>query len=678
MIYTLENKFIRFSVDENARLVELINLQTGHNYAGKYTIWQIVLQVKDDLEVEVACNKCIPEISCTTTTMRLRYDELYTGDCNVDCELVIDIELMDDELVGEVNIKNHDNDIVVRECHFPVIGNIQKKDEQCFIWSNLGGEKYDNITAEIKKYHTQYKICDQCGIQMGSMYPGTYAALNCFLFADKYEGLYFGSHDISFQNTLHLLKLHNDTSIIASFVKYPYLSAGESVRIKGYVISPYSGTWHYAAKKYRKWLESWMEYQYPPEWVKKLNGWQRIILKHQYGKIHYKYDELMQIFNDGMQVGINSVFLFGWTEAGHDNGYPEYEYDMEQGGEEKLKHEVARVQENGGHVILYFNGRLIDTKTEFFQSSGGKLCIHDSDGYCALEQYPFSGTGTASRWFGSKTFAIACPATKEWNDVLEDCMEKTLALGADSIFFDQFGITEKICHSNCHGHDLPCKNPIIYKARALKLLREMVKKNNPQMAIGIEALSDITAQYADFVHGLSGGCTSFNGDKPVGYIDIFRYVFPEVVVSDREIRDDFDIERRVNHAVLKGLRSDIEIYRCRKTISEAPRYETYLKKINSFRNKYAKFLLEGIYCDTENFFITNSDTIEARLFENGNQRAVIMTQSTVNKIEAKLSVPNYHYLKLDSIGNVRIDKIDKTEPVVILDKNAIAIVIFEK
>ena len=45
------------------------------------------------------------------------------------------------------------------------------------------------------------------------------------------------------------------------------------------------------------------------------------------------------------------------------------------------------------------------------------------------------------------------------------------------------------------------------------------------------------------------------------FIDWARYTFPEVPLSDRDIRDDGDIPRRVNHAVLKGLRNDIEIYR---------------------------------------------------------------------------------------------------------------------
>ena len=57
----------------------------------------------------------------------------------------------------------------------------------------------------------------------------------------------------------------------------------------------------------------------------------------------------------------------------------------------------------------------------------------------------------------------------------------------------------------------------------------------------------------DYIHNITGAT------GPGAFTERSRHTFPKVVISDREIRDDTDVPRRVNHAMLKGLRSDIEI-----------------------------------------------------------------------------------------------------------------------
>jgi len=197
MIYTIANDFLRVSLDRHARLVELTNLHTNRNYAGGREIWHIFVKYNDDLEADISTQKCVPSITqVDAASLKLEYECLYIKDRKVDCELLIDMKLCDDEIICDLEIKNHDSAIVVREVQFPIVGNLQIDGSYRFIWSKFGGEKFDDIRSEIKKYHTQYMACDQNGIQMASLYPGTLAALNCFIFSCENEGLYFGSHDL--------------------------------------------------------------------------------------------------------------------------------------------------------------------------------------------------------------------------------------------------------------------------------------------------------------------------------------------------------------------------------------------------------------------------------------------------------------------------------------------------
>jgi hypothetical protein len=399
-------------------------------------------------------------------------------------------------------------------------------------------------------------------------------------------------------------------------------------------------------------------------------------MKHQYGKKYYGYDDIPEIFKDGAEAGIDALMMFGWTKYGHDNLYPLYDADESQGGEEKLKEKIAEFKNAGGRVILYFNGRLIDVGSDYYKNIGKKICIKDENGYETLEQYPFAGNGSASRWFGCKTFVSACPTSEEWFGILESCVEKADALGVDSIFFDQMGICEKICHDPSHSHGSPCNDPGLRKAGLLKRLRQKAVNSNSKMALGIEALSDVTAQHADYIHNLTGGC-SFSGNKIFGFLDLFRYVLPEVIVSDRDIRDDSDIERRVNHAAMKGLRSDVEIYRCRKTIKETPHYKEYLSRINALRSKYSDVLLEGAYCDAEGFYLSDRN-VAARRFEGKTRDAIVVTQSAEDSIVFELDYDCGEYLFCDGIGIIEALEAGEKTLKLQLSKNALAVLIFGK
>ena len=179
-------------------------------------------------------------------------------------------------------------------------------------------------------------------------------------------------------------------------------------------------------------------------------------------------------------------------------------------------------------------------------------------------------------------------------------------------------------------------------------------------------MSDCTSQYCDFVH-----IVEFTA-LPESFPEWFRYTFPEVVWSDRCVRDDNDVPRRVNNTLLKGLRNDIEVFRCRGLIDETPVYQSHLAKVNALRHAWLELLLEGRYTAMDNFSCSNAD-LTARSYIAGNKMAVVVTNTGVKRQKGTIQVPGYRFAEGRSLS---FEPLSSTS--VNLQENDLAVLIFEK
>jgi len=594
----LSNDKISFEVDKNGNVVSLKNLVTGRNYAGGLGLWRIIYQDGLLLE-EVADSENAPVEIKKVSDGELKLS--YGGEFPVE----ITCKLVGDELRFEPEIKNASKNKILREFQFPMIKNAALKPESTLVCSHYAGMEFENIPEWIEGAHTQYIAQDNKAIERSFLYPGR-TSCNFYCINEPDNALYIGSHDPSFTQTMHLFRLRRENGeygpVDLAMAKYPFLNPGESKKYPEFVISPHAGDWHVGAKKYRKWADSWYHPLPTPKSIADSNGWQRLIMRHQYGKVIFSYSRLPELAEIGLNAGIDTIFMFGWTLEGHDSGYPNYSPDITQGGDEALKKYIAEVHARGAKLIVYFNGQLIDMSTEFYKKVGARICVKNQNGTPFVERYPFGGDGTAMRAFCSKTFAIACPTSGEWIELMKKQIDRTIALGADGVFFDQLGFVE-ICWDKTHGHSVPSMEVMADKANMIKQLRDHLKAKAPKMSFGIEVTSDATFQYVDFVHSVwvntDIAYTDKYGVPRTRFSPVVKYTFPELNSSDREIRDEKDAARRVNLAVLRGWRSDVEIFRCRATIDDAPKYKDHLARINRLRTKYNDLLLTGTFRDTD-------------------------------------------------------------------------------
>ena len=686
--FVLENrgdlKRTEVSVDAAGRLQKLV--LDGRNYAGGAPLWRLYYNTPEQKEIEVSGATETPVVTTVGDTVKLTYASV--GGKAIGLELRIWTE---GTLVHfGARVQNREPHTIVRELQYPLMGNLQIPAEYKLLTTHTGGQIFDNPVRKIANVDTRalYMTPAQKFRQYDLQYPRN-AAANCFAFVGARDGLYFGSHDTSLQQTWHGLRVYpserSEESPIghvtedfkyleAGFYRYPNALCGDTWSNEATVIVPYTGDWTATSRIYRRWADTWWHHAAVPQWVQDMTGWQRIIFKHQYGEYLRKYTDLPgRIAAAGESVGCNAVLAFGWWKEGMDAGYPNYTIDDTQGGDPAWKQAIADYRYGNAvpinRLLLYYNGRLIDVESDFYRSGGGsRVANKDNTGREFTEHYKFTGQGTTLGYYDSRTFVIADMSKREWRDQLIQWADRAMAYGADAVFYDQLGVAEEF-----PNWDLSKEYPVQdiftgrYKADALKEIRDYIKARNPEFALGTEWLSDCTSQFCDFVH-----IVEFTA-LPESFPEWFRYTFPEVVWSDRCVRDDNDVPRRVNNTLLKGLRNDIEVFRCRGLIDETPVYQAHLAQVNAIRHAFPELLLEGRYTATDGFSCNNSALVARSYCAGEGRMAVVVTSLAEKKQKGKITVPGYKLVDSRTIGGASVCKGGVT-----LSQNGLAVLIYEK
>ena len=676
--FTLSGDGVRVSVDERGRLTELRNLATGTDYAGGGALWRLYFDTPDQREIQIDGANLLPEVTSDGTSIVLRYTAMHE-DKRIGKDFAFSLKLtvaLDGGLIRfGAELLNEEPHTIIRELQYPLVGDLRLPEGYRLMTTVGGGQLHSDVKALIAKegIKSPYMTPAQYYRQMTVEYPKGAVAANCFALLGEREGLYFGSHDEALVNTGHGLRVYPSAPntfdrLECGFYKYPNCLSGHSWKCEANVIAPYSGDWTVTSKIYRAWVDSaWWDRHTPPEWVRKMKSWQRVVFKHQYGEYFFRYRDIPdRILRVEQSVGSDALLVFGWWKDGMDHGNPDYVADESQGGEEGLKSALKQYEAAGGHAALYFNGKLIDRESEFYRSGRAEgLTVKDNTGTETVENYKFSAMGSFLGQYNFRSFAVADTRAPRWRQMMKDWVDVTHELGASSVFYDQMGAVDRSSPQwDCSGEfPVPDLAPLTAKGEAMKLCRDYAHAKYPGMALGSEHITDYLSMYVDYTHG----------DGLLDFIDWFRYTFPELILSDRRIRDDNDIERRVNITVLKGLRNDIEIYRCRGLIDQTPRYQAYLAKVNAIKERYADLLLEGRFA-YKDFFSCSNPSVEARCFEGGNRIAVVLTSEEASKQKARLIVPGYRFVECSTLGDTSVSAGGRT---VTLGRHGLAVLIFE-
>ena len=566
--------------------------------------WRAFLDTGENRELAVYSHCQTPvKTERTADTTVFTYDTLIAEDGqSFPICLTLTVREEDGSLVFTSEIQNR-SAAILNELQYPFFSasdfGCAPKDEVLYIAEGLG-VRVPNPRLHVAGAHTEYMAADYKGIWRSYTYPaagmGTPITMPWLGLQCGEKHLYLGEHNPE----LRLITLNvgvpprgaEGDEMMLSISHYPAAHPSETVSIGRSVMAVFDGDWRDASAFYRAWSEkTWMVEHPIPDWVKDLTGWQRVICKHQYGEVFWKYADLPKLWEEGMQYGINGLLLFGWWRGRFDNNYPELEPDPALGGAEGLRAAIAEIRAKGGEVLLYSNGNLIDVKTDFYKHTGQRISHKDIDGNEYREHYQFSNDGTVLRNFGYKSFDTACHTTKEWQENLLRIAKLKLSFDPSAIFFDQVSCCLKLCFDSTHPHGFRIDEDGIGRWNNLRAIRNSLPEGK---SLGVECVNDRYCNIVDFVHGFGNG---MHYGWHHAFPDLYLHTFPEVHISNRGIHDDkADFQDHLNHAFVYGLIFDTAIYRCRRVgIAALPEYAEYQKKLIDLKEKYHKYFYRGTF-----------------------------------------------------------------------------------
>ena len=598
---SLKSGKLQFSVNEQGNKISWYADGTPLCQSENADFWRVFMDDGYEREIKVSSSDQMGTATVDGGTVTVKYDSLKADNGRVfDVSLVIKITAATETHKGFLFGASVENgcDARVNEIMLPFVdlekGCDENTENDVFYHINgLGQTIKDPWKSVRRSSHTEYIASDNHQVWNSMRYPGD-AAMAWFGLQTNGHFLYVGRHDPKLK--ICVLSVGTsprdaDDRLMITISHFPFAKSGETVSVTECFVSLNEGDWRTGSDIYGGYArKNWYTPPEKPEWVKNFTGWQRIILRHQFGEINFKYEDLPRIYENGKKYGLDMLMVFGWWKGRFDNGYPVYEPDEELGGAEKLAEAIAKVQSMGGRVALYTNGQLIDVNTDYYREIGYKICRIDIDGNDYRDHYRFGNDGTTLRAFGYKSFVTACPANDEWQNRLVMHEKMKLAYGCDSAFFDQIGGAAPLpCFNEEHFHGARADECEIWRVEAFKKMFANCPKGK---ALGTEMVNDMVLSHVHYIHGIQLGAVF----GPCCFPEMFMRTFPEVIQTDRFVHDNKEgTDRSLGNAFIHGFRLDICPWRGRTDISSMPELGEKVKNLLSLKEKYRRFFYEGEY-----------------------------------------------------------------------------------
>lgn len=520
-------------------------------------------------------------------------------------------------------------------------------------WERLGGIDRKRLFG----FHCDWPV-------MPGRYPSYRTTMTWCAMAGRGGGVYWGCHNPKLE-TVYPRPLYDpvrhEMVFCADFDVM--LSPGRSWQMPPIVEADYRGTWHVAARRYRRWFQGVHKPIDDPPLG--LTGQLLCILKQQNGEIIWPYTELDRLGDVACAHGLNWVGLFGWTAGGHDHLYPDYDPDPAMGGREALKAGIRALHARGLRCYIYANGQLQEReKTDFWWKTGRNLAVLRANGTAWTETWHKYSNAPAH------VFDLGCLHSEAWYQRMKELAVQANELGADGILYDQLGNSPpRPCYGKGHGHDGPAMCFADDTVRFLSRLRREMRAVNPQFTLHSEGVGDSYSDSIDFYHGMSTGAHPYMclenvkrrlgggvNEGPDYFPELFRYTFPRIVSTSR-MPSPFLTRDCVNYDMIFGLRHEIEIrYTPDRRFIETGKVparaeygsvlgppaldlmrgleqraaQTYLKQVCDFQRQWAKYLLFGDYCDTEGVEL-RGEGLAARRFRAADGSSAVLVWNVSEK-----------------------------------------------
>ena len=536
------------------------------NTAADKDFWRLILDDGARTEIPVFSHAQKGRATLEGDMLTVAYDRLVSayGD-TYDIGFTIRIEKSGDVLRFTPSIANR-SAVRVNECFSPLVsfnGLVGEKEKDVLYMPRSLGQRSPNPWAKMESFtpldylHNEYETswrlhypqCSMCwlGVESG----------NKFLYMARLDEQIRACF-LTVRHTIH------GDDLMPGVVHLPMARPGETVTFAPTAVGLLDGDWREGAKRYRAWADAtFFKVRPKAEWVKDLTGWQRIVLKSQFGEDHYTFKDLPAMFEAGHKHGIDALFLFAWWKEGMDRAYPKYE-EPYPGAWAELK--AVRPQPLAAALPL----------------------LRDEH----RPSFVYPGFGEFRAQYGARQFPVACSGTALWRDTVFSQLELMQnTFDPDCLFVDCYGAAPtQPCFNDAHEHgpridrEWPCRRKFF--GRAVTYCDGIGKP------LATEIATDIAASYTQFIHsGLGFADIAPNTEQ---FPALFRYTFPEVIVSNRGVRNaEREFAKKLRNCLVYGIRDDAELYVCRRTIDAAPAYAETIGRCCRKMRKFGEFYFDG-------------------------------------------------------------------------------------
>ncbi|WP_372936231.1 DUF6259 domain-containing protein, partial [Mariniphaga sediminis] len=607
------------------------NIKIIHN-EGKFlevnssvnSLWKIILKNKRSGKEYVLTPENNFTVDKINNTIRIVVNRFSVENKILPVNAEFTVSVKDDAFCFSGSLKSNSDDWMLKELDYPNLTGIHFKNGKAGIYWPRGLGQYFENPAEFESQSLRYPSA------AGGTMPWLSVNYNNI-------GMCVGSYDHLKKVKILNLSYEESSNLFEALINAPIYD--KTYLIPDILVKLYSGEWHVASKFYRSWYDKHFEIVDPPEWVKINSGWLLAILKQQNMEVMWPYKEIDKLCDIAEEFNLGTIGLFGWAIGGHDKYYPNYPPDNLMGGRKELEAAIERAHKRGIKIIIYANGKIMDTSTDYYEYNGFQTIVFKENMRPEIQYYHKQKTSTPI------IFAEACTGSAVWRRTMYELGTQAVSLGADGILYDQLGILPPLlCFSENHDHKLG-EADTKYRLQMIKEISKKMKEVNPDFVVMTEATNDVVIREVDYTHGCGVGTAPSVNVFP----ELFRYTFPELIATQRN-PNPMITRTDANYAAIYGLRHEIESrypgdveYLLNGTLPTPENYANvnyppsltkmnllskkeaaeYIHTLIEFENSNSDFFRTGKFIDEEGVEVTGDD-IMAKGFLNGNRIGVVV------------------------------------------------------
>ncbi|MCI5647985.1 MAG: DUF6259 domain-containing protein [Fusicatenibacter sp.] len=631
----LENDQLRVVIDEkDGSMISLYNKELGREVIGapeKAENFRLSVPLPEDWTYTVF-GKDMPAAvtGCDDGTVEIAWDRITVCGKESGICLKATLSLSGDELEARMEIVNN-SDYKIDYVWYPVIGGVERLSEKYtddlykpHFCGMIDRDIYGNdwVEESNRYWYTAREF-------KSAVYPQS-SHMQFSLLANPESGLYLSSKDhTDFYSGFYYEHERKNTPMTISIVKAPFLEPQESYHSCKNVVSFYRGSWHTAAGKYKKWLNTWFQRKKRPEWVENLDGW--LAFQGHCGDMHiaHPFAEYPTWLEKARSAGLNTIHVHcGVHEEGIEGGYPYWtNVSSRMGGREELTRVLDDIHAKGGRVITFTKDNKVNQGIEGFHEKFRKYAVRLRDGANPRVSY---SVGTLDLLQSGAQLAVMCRANREWQDFITKQMEGIASMGFDGNMIDEWCSGMDLCMAKDHGHRKP--TAVFSGQHELgKRISEVSLKQNPEFLLAGEEIWDAAYEYMDLSFA-RGGCAQWWGRDPRFY-EIFAYTIPGIQCTAEILENEY---LHLNYAFACGYMLVLCIDYYHSGPDAYPEFAAYFKEVIRIRGAVRRYFTKGEFRDDLDYFVISAGQVKAKSHRLGQNDLIVLYNEGE---EAEVSLP---------------------------------------